>query len=199
MRRGDLERLALKYFQLELPTTPEKLKSAYRRESLKVHPDQGGSDRDFRRVKRAYDIISSCDIVFSAHTQDIDFSKLGKGLPDGIDCTACAAKGFQSIQMNFVQCAVCRGTGHVTKCINCRGKGCRLCGDVGRISVKSATLDVVHKVERCSNCSGTGGFKPTHVTERYFVCPTCEGNGQLPKPPTEVEKIITTVRGILGI
>ena len=43
--------------QIEPPTTPEDLKKAYRKMSLKTHPDKGGSSDDFIKVKNAYEDI----------------------------------------------------------------------------------------------------------------------------------------------
>ena len=41
--------------QIEPPITPEDLKRAYRKMSLKTHPDKGGSNEAFIKVKNAYD------------------------------------------------------------------------------------------------------------------------------------------------
>ena len=43
--------------QIEPPTTPEDLKKAYRKMSLKTHPDKGGTADDFIKVKNAYEDI----------------------------------------------------------------------------------------------------------------------------------------------
>jgi len=43
--------------QIEPPTTPDDLKKAYRKMSLKTHPDKGGSCDDFIKVKNAYEDI----------------------------------------------------------------------------------------------------------------------------------------------
>jgi len=43
--------------QIEPPTTQEDLKKAYRKMSLKTHPDKGGSSDDFIKVKNAYEDI----------------------------------------------------------------------------------------------------------------------------------------------
>ena len=45
----------LKDLQLSWPSTPEEIKSAYRRLALQTHPDMGGTDAAFITVKRAYD------------------------------------------------------------------------------------------------------------------------------------------------
>ena len=48
------------YVTLELaPGAPaEEVKEAYRRLAMVHHPDRGGSEEDFKRVKRAYEALS---------------------------------------------------------------------------------------------------------------------------------------------
>jgi len=52
---------AIDEFGLSLynPIIKSELRSKFREKVKKVHPDLGGSNEDFIRVKQAYDILSS--------------------------------------------------------------------------------------------------------------------------------------------
>lgn len=39
--------------------TPEEIKAAYRQLALKNHPDQGGSEEEFKKIKEAYEILTN--------------------------------------------------------------------------------------------------------------------------------------------
>ena len=46
---------AIKYLGLELPTTKEAIKTAYRRLARQYHPDAGGNAEDFIKLQMAYE------------------------------------------------------------------------------------------------------------------------------------------------
>ena len=48
----------LSRLKINFPFTKEELKSAYRREALKTHPDSGGTAEAFREVYSAYQVLS---------------------------------------------------------------------------------------------------------------------------------------------
>lgn len=48
---------ALDILMLEPGATQKQVKSAYRREALRTHPDKGGEQKDFELVKQAYEYL----------------------------------------------------------------------------------------------------------------------------------------------
>ena len=54
--KGREERIRLAYEELGLSTTasPEEIRSAYRKRVKEVHPDRGGDEASFRRIRDAY-------------------------------------------------------------------------------------------------------------------------------------------------
>jgi DnaJ domain len=49
---------AYQILELRQGATRTEIKSAYRRASLLTHPDRGGSAFDFRRIQRAYEVLT---------------------------------------------------------------------------------------------------------------------------------------------
>jgi DnaJ-class molecular chaperone len=49
---------ALQILGLKEGFNPEQLKSAYRSHAKEVHPDKGGDNAKFIRLKKAYDLLS---------------------------------------------------------------------------------------------------------------------------------------------
>lgn len=43
---------------LHIDATPEQIRAAYRRKAQEHHPDKGGDEEEFKRVGRAYEILS---------------------------------------------------------------------------------------------------------------------------------------------
>jgi len=55
----------LNYYEvldLNFPSETSKIKKAYRKLSLKFHPDKGGSEEDFNLVREAYEILSDVNL-----------------------------------------------------------------------------------------------------------------------------------------
>ncbi len=51
-------------FNSDKPISKKELKSRFRFKIKKVHPDLGGKNEDFIRVKKAYDLLLSHSVIF---------------------------------------------------------------------------------------------------------------------------------------
>jgi DnaJ-class molecular chaperone len=50
---------ALKILGLESGVSPEDIKKAYRKLAMKHHPDKGGNEEEFKKIKEAYEFLTS--------------------------------------------------------------------------------------------------------------------------------------------
>lgn len=195
--KPDLVLLAKKFFSLDLPTTQSQLKSAFRRESRKLHPDyETGSEEVFKRMKQAYDELCKTDYVFKSEAETdtpmtVDgllLSTLGIGVSNsknGIACDHCEGKGYTSIaSTDFRFCSLCNGSGFVIKCPLCKGRGytvplpgrCHRCIGKGWLSLTSARG--ISPIPLCPSCQGSGGFKRSKPEYKHYKCGDCDGKGE---------------------
>ena len=53
------ERGAYRVLKLEYGADPDKIKAAYRKMALKLHPDRNGSSAEFEQITKAYELLKS--------------------------------------------------------------------------------------------------------------------------------------------
>jgi hypothetical protein len=155
---NDIEVLAHKYFQVQLPVMSIVLKSAFRRAAKELHTDTGGDKQAFIEMKATYDRIQEMGLVMETdasvpkgawkllRTQDgTPLNELGLGLgptTNGKDCVECGGKGYRTFHhQSYVTC----------KC----GWGCAKCSFRGRYPVG----DPSPRYMTCGGCNGAGEIK----------------------------------------
>jgi molecular chaperone DnaJ len=211
--RKDVVALAKKYFQLELPTTIDELKTAYRREARRLHPDKNPGDKTaemlFKKMTRAKDLISATmGAVLNETSSDVPslvdgtpLSLLGQGIKDGSPCLSCESRGYLTIEADrFINCKWCRGTGATVRCPQCRGTGiykgnqCSPCEGIGELGLTLARgMYSVHRT--CVPCMGRGGFRASRPVYKHVRCNDCGGLGQRLIPePNWLKKLLAIVR-----
>lgn len=160
----DLQQGARKYFNVELPVLSAVLKSAFRSASRRFHPDMGGTDEQFKEMKRVYDAIQDAGLLVQS-SKDMNqagarllrtvdgtlLSDLGLGLgptTNGRDCDTCSGFGYRSWTEPIRR---------MVQCNRCAGRGCWKCWNTGREekTVGQSTI----KYARCGTCNGTGEIK----------------------------------------
>lgn len=160
---------ALKILGLEVPTTVNAVKTAYRRQSKLEHPDASKHPEAsfrFRQVNEAYitlkDDASILDgaIPLGTRTQEGDeITALGKGLGltvNGICCDECKGDGYKAVFQSEKPCPDCRPV------------------DTGTI-FSFFIFQVSPREYRCWKCAGTGFFSKNG--KRIGVCFACQGKG----------------------
>lgn len=84
---------ALKILSLVQPFDTDELRSAFRAQSLKTHPDMGGSNEAFRKSKEAYDVLKPF-AVKKEKTVESDPNKpcncIEQGVKAMMTCKRCA-------------------------------------------------------------------------------------------------------------
>ena len=187
MQNKNLEETARHYFDVELPVSSIELKKAYRRMCLKLHPDIGGDEREFKEMQAAYKELtdSSCiaevfagESEYMIHKTTVDgipLSELGLGLGEttnGMDCELCEHRGYITRHTKKeISCNACNGTGMY----DTKYQPCRACKGTGKFKQARSgrTVD-------CRVCNGTGVFErkgniPFFM--RYKNCHKCSGLG----------------------
>jgi len=192
---------AAAFLEVKLPTTPNALKQAYKRASLRYHPDHNRSQTasaDFLRVKEAFDALMASDrLEFSAADarnlkteSGVLLSTLGKGLGpmvNGATCPECDARGFTVYTVGMGDCPDCRDEFlnifvaiRVQRCLKCKGSGlfqgkgkCFGCEGAGWRRPKN-------RYDNCRTCNGLGRITKRSGQKIYNVCGKCKGCGELP-------------------
>lgn len=163
-KRGVNSEEAAKFLGLDLPTELRLLKSAYRKRSLILHPDVGGSAAGFRDLEEAYRcLVDSPDVLKKCSDEIVQrtvcgrlLSELGGGYPLSVSakmCSNCEGAGYRILrEPRMKDCEACHGTGwkHL-KCNRCGGTGDFKRG--GKV------------VGKCYGCKGTGEFVPHYWAE----------------------------------
>jgi len=157
-------KLAKKFFGLSLPTTVDKLKSAFRNQCKILHTDTSGKDTKtaFIEMKKAYDqLVHATDLVsangdHALEKKTVDgtpLSELGLGLgptKNGKDCPSCQHKGYvRRFGRSWKVCEICDEIGSVPKEFTCRS-----CKGTGRFIQRNSRKEV-----GCLTCKGTGKLK----------------------------------------
>lgn len=181
--------------RIKLPITQRELKMAFRYMSRQTHPDHGGNEADFIKVKEAYDVLSNSDVFtegevsFGTTVEGIPLSDLGQGLgplKNGVSCDFCDGKGYHTRieqEQSYKTCPSCVGNGYsIIPCRRCRqGKfklrngrevDCRVCRGTGIFKSLRGNL--------CFTCFGSGTVGTTTGVERkiHSRCYSCKGIGE---------------------
>lgn len=174
------------FFNVDLPVLSSLLKQRFREASRRLHPDVGGDEEQFKRMKAAYEGILKSGLTVESQDQTerlVDgtpLSQLGLGLgpnTNGRDCEDCGAKGYRKHQdMKFVNCKTCLGVGVL--------QPCRACSTTGRFTLRNG-----NKVS-CRRCNAKGfiirsdlrrpfmGWTPWDIQfTGLSICPHCLGSG----------------------
>jgi len=140
--------------------TLQNLKSVYRKIAFIVHPDIGGTEEQFQKLKDAYDLLKDLcvsEIIELDHTiEGYTLSELGKGYPiteSARTCDICNGYGYKKYH---------RKESIYDRCPDCEG--------IGAYSVK------------CRTCSGIGHFRHPRTNENVGTCETCQGTGKFYPP-----------------
>lgn len=149
------------------PFTIETLKSAYKTAARIAHPDKGGDNLTFAKVKSSFDLLSKdCVAILTVeeavgptkqhkfHSSDKtveghNLTDLGHGTL-GPTCSDCLGKGYKSITSDKTEKCVCNKLG--------------------------ASIFSMWKCDK--GCGGTGFVKQGKIL-RHFFCRSCEGDGRL--------------------
>lgn len=167
----------IKILGLTYPFTKGELKHNFRQLVLVHHPDKGGTEENFIRIKDAYDILLSMGLedteekeVNIVRTMEGDLvSELGKGLSDTI---------------NGTKCRECLGSGHYIlvrtiysvkhRCINCNGMGF-----VNRKGGGISIFNILFGSIICPVCHGSGGIEDVTNVKMNHTCFKCKGTGEI--------------------
>lgn len=189
--------LASAYLKIQLPTSMELLKKAFRNESKRLHPDkEGGSKEKFQEMTEVYEFIITIahlpgiieegseggDLKLSGGNrfvteEGISIFDLGLGLgptKNGKDCPRCQHKGYTIVPtFGYKTCAECdmRGQQPYVKTYTCRS-----CAGTGKFQQKNS-----RRIVDCRTCSGTGLFTTT-IPGR---CTSCGGSRRVFGPTGE--------------
>jgi len=171
------------FFGVELPVSSTVLKKAYRRQVLRLHPDAGGDERDFKEMQKAYEELTSSGHVSDVFADEIEYrgesvthdgiplSKLGLGLgptTNGSDCPECQHRGYVEWEYLHTQvCDECRGSGRAPRSVPCRA-----CKGTGKFQQARSK-----RIVDCRRCNGTGRFVFRYDPRRPSDCRSCGGAG----------------------
>jgi DnaJ family protein A protein 2 len=189
MISSELISLARIHFDVELPTSSVELKKAYRRACIKLHPDVGGDEIEFKEMQKAYDRITDMGSIYAVFSEEKEYAEdeqkttngvllkdLGLGLGpnvNGKDCPTCGHKGYieHYDHTGYYPCSRCYGTGAVYR----QHPTCRACKGTGKF--KQARSG---RVVECRVCKGSGVWNPRREasTQRgWSICAVCGGTG----------------------
>jgi DnaJ family protein A protein 2 len=189
MISSELISLARSHFGVELPTSSVELKKAYRRACIRLHPDVGGDEIEFKEMQKAYDRITDMGSIYAVFSEEKEYATdeqktangvllkdLGLGLGpnvNGKDCPTCGHKGYieNNDPPDHYPCTRCYGTGLVYR----HHPVCRACKGTGKF--KQARSG---RVVECRVCKGSGVWNPRNEasTKRgWYVCEACCGAG----------------------
>jgi DnaJ-class molecular chaperone len=196
---------ASKILRIKLPTTPNALKSAFRRRSREVHPDHSvavDAKEQFQALLAAYEYVQirpewlmqeyEGPSASSLCEDGTPLSALGQGLgptTNGRPCDGCDSKGFTSYSAEQIQCRNCRASGIASSFVASVEYRCRRCGGDGTFKRGGKA------VGQCNGCRGAGwilerGKKRTDAfgvfggfhTVPVNRCVTCRGRGTVKNP-----------------
>lgn len=168
MSNVELELLAYKYFNVELPVISSVLKSAFRAASKRLHTDVGGSHDEFIRMKATYDAIQKMGLVVNTedapktngspleiYADGTPLTELGLGLGptvNGKPCDGCSGRGYNPYtHQTMVRCNCARIRFDFPR----RWLGCAKCHYRGEYPVGQPQT----RYARCGVCNGAGEIK----------------------------------------
>jgi len=182
-----IEELVSRHFHIEPPFSSTDLKRAYKKRCLELHPDIGGSTRDFMEMQKAYSaIMEHAGSLFQDEEEFLKvkvtldgtpLSELGLGLgpANGCDCPKCDHRGYIALkQQAFTTCPHC-----IDGLTNKRTFDCKYCNGTGKFTQRRSG-----RVVDCKACNGSGEFVKTYPRARF--CEKCGGSAvtkDTNKPP----------------
>ncbi|HVN81206.1 MAG TPA: molecular chaperone DnaJ [Terriglobia bacterium] len=153
----------------------QDIKTAYRRQAVKYHPDKNPGDKDaeekFKEAAEAYSVLSDSQ----KRAQYDRFGHSGVGSSVGFDPSVFS--GFEDILGDFFGFGDLFGGGNRRRSAAQRGADLRYDLEISFLDAAFGlkTKIRVPRLETCGTCSGSGAAKGSGPT----VCPTCQGVGQV--------------------
>jgi molecular chaperone DnaJ len=176
---------------IEIGASLEEAKKAFRKQAAKAHPDQGGSEEQFKKINEAYQFIEKNGtkenlnpfINFNQNKSESAFNEIffGNFRRVNFNTRARRTEFGGNIKISFSQsilgCEVPVEISSISTCESCNGSGfeqadekeCSHCQGDGFYNDSDVKI-------KCSNCGGTG------KTGRKSICKVCNGSGKSNKP-----------------
>lgn len=195
-------------------SSQEEIKKQYRILALKYHPDKNGDSEMFKKINKAYQILSDPEKKMEYDRNDIQIdSSLLSNLFSNINSTV-KQKDYKPKKMNNVikqieiphiktlSNSIITKTVLITKfCLFCKIK-CSICDGIGYTNkiIKNEWFQSIHP-EDCKNCNSSGKIVKLNET-----CSFCFGKGnkkikkeiqlEIPKNTKTGDQIISEGNGI---
>ena len=175
-------------------STPDEIKSAYRKAALKWHPDKwvNGTDAEKKTAEENFKEASEAYSVLSDENKKARYDRYGFAGMDGSTASGGGFGGFGDFDLNDILNSVFgrgfdfgggfsgfSGFGGSSS----RGGTVKQRGSNIRVKVKLNLTEIAHGVKKkikvskyvaCTHCHGTGSEDGSTET-----CPTCHGRGQV--------------------
>ena len=174
-------------------SSPDEIKSAYRKAALKWHPDKwvNGTDAEKKTAEENFKEASEAYSVLSDENKKARYDRYGFAGMDGGSAGAGGYGGFGDFDLNDILNSVFGsgfnfggfGSGFSSFGGSSRGGTVKQRGSNIRVKVKLNLQEIAHGVKKkikvtknvtCSHCHGSGSEDGSTET-----CPTCHGRGQV--------------------
>ena len=174
-------------------STPDEIKSAYRKAALKWHPDKwvNGTDEEKKTAEEKFKEASEAYSVLSDPDKKARYDRYGFAGMDGGSAGAGGFGGFGDFDLNDILNSVFGrgfdfggfGSGFGFGGGGSRGGSIKQRGSNIRVKVKLNLQEIAHGVKKkikvskyvaCTHCHGSGSEDGSTET-----CPTCHGRGQV--------------------